>query len=265
MKIIIVIITAVIIYKLLKRLFPGHWILPAGIKYSFFDDLLKQKHLLVAGATGSGKSVVINGLIYHALYSPPEKVQFILIDPKRVELIDYKNLPHTLYYASEQEQFLPALKLAMDITEKRYKQMQRKHEKKYTGGDLYVIIDEYADLVTTCKKEVEPIIRRLCQIGRAAKVHVIACTQCPLKEIINTTIKVNFDCKVALHTESAQDSRNIIQVKGCETLPEYGYCYLKTPKGIDLWKIDYINDNELAKRAIHWNKQRKKHVLPMIG
>ena len=77
------------------------WINPAGEIYTLYKDMLKQPHLLIAGATGSGKSVVIQGIIYTALYSSPAKMQLVLIDPKRVELVKYKTLPHTLYYSSE--------------------------------------------------------------------------------------------------------------------------------------------------------------------
>ena len=154
---------------------------PSGQYYRLYMDMLKQPHLLVAGATGSGKSVVINALMYTALYSPcgagEGAKEFILIDPKRVELIDYKHLPHTIAYASEPDQMRKALDHALQITETRYKAMQKAHSKKYTGSDLYIIIDEFADLMTTDKRYIMPKVQRLAQIGRAAKVHIILATQ----------------------------------------------------------------------------------------
>ena len=127
------------------------WETPQGSYYNLFADMLKQPHLLVAGATGSGKSVVINGIITTALKDSPAAVQFIFIDPKRVELVDYRPLPHTLKYASEPGDMVQALQYAMDTTESRYRAMQARHEKNYSGGAVYVVIDELADLMTTNK------------------------------------------------------------------------------------------------------------------
>lgn len=137
------------------------WETPQGSYYNLFSDMLKPPHLLVAGATGSGKSVVINGIITTALKDSPAAVQFIFIDPKRVELVEYKPLPHTLKYASEPGDMVQALQYAMDTTESRYKAMQSRHEKNYSGGAVYVVIDELADLMTTNRKQVQPLIQRL--------------------------------------------------------------------------------------------------------
>lgn len=225
---------------------------PEGEYSALYADMLKQPHLLVAGATGSGKSVVINGIIATALYNSPAIAKFILIDPKRVELIDYKNLPHTMVYASEPDDMVNALKAAMDITEARYMAMQRKGVKKYTGSHLYVIIDELADLMTTNAKEVTPLIQRLCQIGRAARVHVIAATQRPTTDIIGGKITCNIDARVGLHTRNAQDSRNILGENGCEKLPRYGQGYYMTPEQFQLYNIPMIPETEIARLIEYW-------------
>ena len=218
-------------------MFRKTWETPPGSYYNLFADMLKQPHLLVGGATGSGKSVVINGIITTALKDSPATVQFIFIDPKRVELVDYKPLPHTLKYASEPGGMVQVLQYAMDTTESRYRAMQAHHEKNYSGGAVYVVIDELADLMTTNRKQVQPLIQRLAQIGRAANVHIIAATQCPLSAVIPTPIKVNFDSRVGLRTRSKQDSRNILGLPGCETLPRYGQGYYMTPAGLQLYNI----------------------------
>lgn len=236
------------------------WRTPPGSYYSLYKNMLEQPHLLVAGATGSGKSVVINGLIYTALYDSPAAVQFILIDPKRVELVDYKPLPHTLQYASEPGDMVQALEKAMTITETRYKTMQRDRVKKYQGGGVYVIIDELADLMTTDRRHVQPLLQRLAQIGRAANVHIIAATQCPLAAVIPTPIKVNFDSRVALRTRSAQDSRNILGVKGCELLPRYGQGYYMTPDGLTLYNIPMQTPDEIAALVTYWKHHRKPRI-----
>lgn len=227
---------------------------PSGQVFTLYRDMLSQPHLLIAGATGSGKSVIINSLIYTALYDSPAAVRFILIDPKRVELIEYKNLPHTIQYASEPGEMIGALQGALDIVEMRYKLMQRHRARKYKGAAVYIIIDELADLMTTNKKQVQPLIQRLAQIGRAANVHIIAATQCPLAAVIPTPIKVNFDSRVGLRTRSRQDSRNILDCPGCEMLPRYGQGYYMTPEGLQLYNIPMIPDTERQRIIKHWIK-----------
>lgn len=233
---------------------------PTGEYNTLYRDMLDQVHLLVAGATGSGKSVVVNGLIYTALYHSPAAVQFILIDPKRVELSDYRRLPHTLRYASEPEDMVQALQYAMNVTETRYKAMQRQGLKKYQGPDIYVVIDELADLMTTNRRQVQPLIQRLCQIGRAANIHVIAATQCPISAVIPTPIKVNFDSRVGLRTRSAQDSRNILEMTGCERLPRYGQGYYMTPEAVQLYNIPMVPGSEIKRLVDHWRKYGRPKI-----
>ena len=227
---------------------------PKGRVYKLYLDTLKQPHLLIAGSTGSGKSVLVNGLIYTALYNSPCKVQFILIDPKRVELVDYKALPHCIAYASEPGTMVQALNHAMSIVESRYKAMQATHTKLFQGSNIYVVIDELADLMTTNKRQIMPLLQRLCQIGRASRVHVIACTQCPIAKIIPTEIKVNFDSRVALRTRSKQDSRNITGFTGCEQLPRYGKGYYMTPEQYTLYNIPMIDQTERRRIIEYWEQ-----------
>lgn len=240
------------------------WATPAGQRYTLYQNLLSQPHVMVAGATGSGKSVVINALIYTALYRFPlsaeskNSVGIILVDPKRVELVDYKDLPHTLRYASEPAEMVQAIQYAMELTDARYRTMQRQRAKKWDGGQIFVVIDEFADLMTTNRKQVQPLIQRLAQVGRAAGVHIILATQCPLAKVIPTEIKVNFDARVALRTRSAQDSRNILGVTGCELLPRYGQGYYMTPEGVTLYNIPMIPQEEIDARVKWWMDQRPR-------
>lgn len=187
-----------------------------------YADLIKQNHLLIAGCTGSGKSVVINGMV-SAIRAVKPGSKLILIDPKRVELIQYKRSRQTVIYAAEKDAIYKALIKAVEITEKRFKYMQLFRQKLYKGNDLYIFIDEYADLMTTDKKRCKPLVQRLAQIGRAARVHVVLATQTPIAAIIPTEIKCNFDSRLALRCRSAQDSRNILGVNGAELLPRWGY------------------------------------------
>lgn len=231
---------------------------PEGNYYELFKDMSKQPHLLIAGATGSGKSVVVNGILTTLLYNLPTESQFILIDPKMVELSKYKSLPHTLRYANKPDEMTEALQYALDITLKRFSAMEKQGIRYYIGSDIYVIIDEWADLMNTNGKVVTPILQRLCQIGRAARVHCIVCTQCPLREVIPTKIKVNLDARLGLRTRSAQDSRNIIGKNGLETLPAYGQGIYYTPAGDELYKIPYVSDSEQDRLVKWWISQKKR-------
>lgn len=237
------------------------WYIPDSEYYTLYENMLSQPHLLIAGATGSGKSVVINALIYTALqlYAPISArggAQFILIDPKRVELVQYKNLPHTICYASEPVEMIHALHCAMSICNNRYKQMQASENRKFPGGNVYVIIDEFADLMTTNKKQVQPIIQRLAQIGRAANVHIILATQTPITKVLPTEIKCNFDARIGLRTRSAQDSRNIIGVSRLETLPRYGQCYYMTPDEFKKYNLPMIDECEIDQIIKYWIAQK---------
>ncbi len=227
---------------------------PKGHICNQYRDMSQQTHLLIGGTTGSGKSVVINGIIHSILV---EKSFFeaclILIDPKRVELSQWKTTANCIYYASDLAQILEALQLAIDMIERRYRLMQEKEEKVWHGSEIYVIIDELADIMTTMRKKAMPKIQRICQIGRAAKVHVIAATQCPISDVIPTAIKVNFDALLGLHTRSAQDSRNIIGMSGCEDLPRYGKGYYIKPEGKYLIDLPQIPDEELGLIIQYWS------------
>jgi len=234
-----------------------YWLTPGGQYNVLYDDMTKQPHLLIAGATGSGKSVVINGIITTLLtLATPTDAQFILIDPKRVELVQYKNLPHTITYASEPGEPARALRQAITIIEDRFVRMQKAGLRKYDGGHVYVIIDELADLMTTDKKTIQPLLQRICQIGRAACVHVIAATQCPLATVIPTAIKVNFDSRVGLRCRSGQDSRNILGQTGCESLPRYGQGYYMRPEGLDRYLIPMVSDDTINQLVAWWTSPR---------
>ena len=242
------------------------YITPGGSTYNIYNDALSQPHLLIAGATGSGKSVIVNALIHAALLrlpGGPDGARLILIDPKRVELSQWRDMPHTVKYASEPDEMRDALDLAMHITENRFREVTRKkgHQKKYSGPDLYIIVDEFADLMTTQRKHIAPTIQRLAQLGRAAKVHLIIATQCPLRQIIPTEIKCNFDSRFGLRTRSAQDSRNIIERAGLETLPRYGQAVYMTPEGEQLYNIPMIPETELDRVAAWWTGRKCKAGL----
>lgn len=241
------------------------WYRPFGEIKCNYEDMLSQPHLLIAGATGSGKSVVINGLMYTALYSypiptSPNGKQFIFLDPKRVELVAYKDLPHTLMYASEPQEMVDALRYTLQLCDHRYQQMQAQRVRKWPGGDIYVIIDEFADLMTTNRRVVLPLIQRIAQIGRASKIHIILATQTPIAKVLPTEVKCNFDSRVALRTRSAQDSRNITGMSGCEQFPRFGQAYYMTPERECTIPISMYSDEELQARVNWWEDQKPTSV-----
>lgn len=220
---------------------PARYKTPAGQVYRPFLNLAARSHVLIAGATGSGKSVALNGVLTSLVMTEsPFSCQFVLIDPKKVELIQYRELPHVARYADEMPEIIRSLQWALDETERRFTAMQHARVKEYTGSHLYVIIDELADLMTSARKETLPLLQRLAQIGRAARVHVIACSQNILAQTIPTVLKCNFPAVLGLRTANAQQSRYLISATGCETLPDpkregVGYGYWRD--GADLYKL----------------------------
>lgn len=228
---------------------------PAGSIYKLYADMLNQHHTLIAGETGAGKSVLINGLIATALYKAPTEVQFILIDPKRVSLKKFATLPHVIKYANDTD-MINALQYAVNLMMVRYDAMERAGIEEYTGSKVYVIIDELLDLMTTAAKAVTPLIQRLCQLGRAAGISVIAATQCPLAAVLPTPIKVNFTAKVGLHVAEAQHSRNIIGIAGCESLPQHGKCYYVKPMYKGVVNVPKVDNEEILRLIAHWNGQK---------
>ena len=220
-------------------------------------DILRRNHTLIAGTSGSGKSTLIVSIIHNAILKSPGEVALILIDPKRVDLVRYADLPHTLRHAVTVDESLQALRDAREIIEKRYTQMARNRQHLYNGSDIYIIIDELADLMTTARRDVVPLIQSIGQIGRAARVHLICATQCPLAKIIPTEIKVNFDGIIGLRTRSAQDSRNILGISGCEDLPIYGTCWYDSPRLTEItqFAVPFYPDDEIDDRIAYWERQ----------
>lgn len=236
---------------------PRSYQTPEGKVYTPFLRLSERPHILIAGATGSGKSVALNGIIHSLLMThSPFTCQFVLIDPKKVELSQFRILPHTAQYADNQPDIVRALSWALDETDRRFSVMQKENVKEFSGSHLYVVIDELADLMVSMKKETLPLLQRLVQIGRAAKVHVIACTQNVLAITIPTVLKCNFSTILGLRTVNKQQSRYLIAEPGCEMLPDpkregKGYCFVRD--GADLTKIlVHKYPDEEIQRMIDW-------------
>lgn len=238
------------------------WHTPGGEYPAIYHEMLKQTHLLIAGCTGAGKSTVVNGIMYTALYDSPARVQFVLIDPKGTELSMYERLPHTLKYGQTVPDCIAALQYAMQLTRQRFDAMKRAGDRMYDGTDVYVVIDELMYLMnqSSIKKQTIKLLLDIMVIARAARVHVIACTQ--FIPAIPTNIRCNFDCKLALRTATAQDSRNVLGVKGCETFPvptleHKAYGAYMVNGIIQVYNLPRIDDNSIDRMIKHWIKQKR--------
>lgn len=236
---------------------------PGGIIPGTVNDILNRNHVLIAGTSGAGKSTLIKALLHNVMMYGPCQKSLILLDPKKVDLFPFRDLPHTMEHADTLEGCIKALKDARSIIMKRYELMQAKRLVLWPGGDIYIIIDELADLMTTCRKEVLPILQSIGQIGRAAKVHLICATQCPIVKVIPTELKVNFDGIIGLRTRSAQDSRNILQETGCECLPMYGQMIYHTPTLMQNCHTvtPYYPEAEIDERIAFWNTQTRRTLF----
>ena len=237
-----------------RQIIRREYIAPGLESNALFENMLNQNHLLIAGMPGSGKSVIANALIFEGLKRTPKECKFVLIDPKRVELCMYKRLPHVMAYASDIDDIVNALQDVADLMDERYNSMANTSKRKYAGAHIYIVIDELADLMLTAKKRVEPVLLHLLQLGRAARIHVVMCTQCPLSTIISTPIKCCCDARVGLHTRNARDSRNIIDMPGCENLPRYGKAFYITPESTKTVNVPMVTDDQINDMIEYWTR-----------
>lgn len=200
-----------------------------GVTAPLYNNLIDRgQHILIAGMSGSGKSVMMNGMINSILYRDNADHQMVLIDPKIVEFSKYRNTAHCIKCATDLDDIDRTLDSLIDFIQNRFDYMQLNNQATYQGTQVHLFIDEMADLVLTNSEAVNKL-QRICQLGRAAGIQVIAATQCPLASVIPTRIKVNFPILVGLHTASARHSRNILEINGCEKLPMYGEALIMYP------------------------------------
>ncbi len=238
-------------------------------------DLAKAPHLLIAGSTGSGKSVCMNTLIMSLLFKfPPSDLRLILVDPKHVELEMYRPLPHLITPVVNDPKKVPlALRWGVNEMEKRYKMLAKVKAKNLAAfnsrppepapvldedGDqiprklpiTIIIIDELADIMMTdAKSDVETSICRIAQKGRAAGIHLVIATQTPRKDIVTGVIKANLPTKIAFRVTSGIDSRVILDVNGAESLLGKGDMLFRPPGGDALERIQgaMVSDPEIQK------------------
>ena len=222
-------------------------------------DLSSMPHLLIAGTTGSGKSVCINTIILSLLYRhPPEKCKFILIDPKMLELSTYEGIPHLLCpVITEAKRAASVLGWVVKEMESRYRLMTRVGVRNIDGYNekhkvsmpyIVVIVDEMSDLMLVAGKEIENYIQKLSQMARAAGIHIIMATQRPSVDVITGTIKANFPTRISFQVTSKIDSRTILGEQGAEQLLGKGdMLFMSSANRIVRIHAPYVSENEIEK------------------
>ena len=231
-------------------------------------DLAKMPHMLIAGQTGSGKSVCINAIINSLLYrASPDEVKMILVDPKVVELQCYNGIPHLLIpVVNDPRKAAAALAWAVAEMMERYDKFAEKKVRNLEGynqavektGDrpmarIVIIIDELADLMMVCKKDVEEYICRLTQLARAAGIHLIVATQRPSVDVITGLIKANIPSRIAFKTASSVDSRTILDRNGAEQLLGWGDMLYAPTGSFAPTRVQgcFLSDEEVNRIAKH--------------
>ncbi len=234
-------------------------------------DLAKAPHLLIAGSTGSGKSVCINSIIVSLLYKfSPEQLRFIMVDPKQVELQQYNELPHMLIpVITDPKKAVSALQWLVNEMEKRYQLFAKVCVRNIVGFNkradkqpqsasvteeipdklpyIIMIIDELNDLMLVAGKEVEEEIMRITQLARAAGIHCIIATQRPSVNVITGVIKANIPARIAFKVSNRQDSNTILDHIGAEKLLGYGDMLFQVPRDFQTVRIQgaYVSDEEI--------------------
>jgi S-DNA-T family DNA segregation ATPase FtsK/SpoIIIE len=246
----------------------------------FSADLAKMPHLLIAGATGSGKSVCVNALIDSFLMSAtPAEVKLILIDPKRVELAQYKGIPHLLTEVIvEPDKAVNALKWTVGTMESRYAEFAGRGVRNIAGYNealrageprmpyIVIVIDELADLMMVSAYEVEATITRIAQLARATGIHLVVATQRPSVQVITGLIKANIPSRIAFAMTSGVDSRTILDANGAEDLLGRGdmlYQPIDAPRAVRLQGV-LVTDPEIEAVARHWKGQGGPQYRPEI-
>lgn len=226
---------------------------------SVINDLKNMPHILIAGATGSGKTVCLNSFIASILYkATPEEVKFIMIDPKMVELISYNELPHLLCpVVVETRQAINTLKWLIAEMARRYQLFSEIKVRNIEGYNsvskkehmpyIVIVIDELADLMMIARNEIENSIIRLAQLSRAAGIHLILATQRPSVNVITGVIKANLPCRISFQVTSKFDSRTILDTIGSEKLLGRGDLLFIPPGSSSLMRIQgcLISDEEI--------------------
>ena len=236
-------------------------------------------HLLIAGATGSGKSACVNAIICSLLMQhTPEMLRFLVVDPKMVEMIGYSDIPHLLRpVITDLDEVVPTLMWAADEMTRRYKvlaqegfrNIQTYNTAKREAGEepmyyLVILIDELADLMMTAAGDVEKYLCRLAQMARAVGIHLVVSTQRPSVDVLTGLIKANFPCRIAFAVSSQADSRTILDRAGAEKLIGQGDMLFAPKEATRLTRIQgtFLADDEINRIVAFWREQGAPEYIP---
>lgn len=244
-------------------------------------DLADMPHLLVAGSTGSGKSVALNTLLISLLCKlNPDQLKLIIIDPKRLEFASFADVPHLLFpIITQPHKAAPVLKWLVKTMEERYETMAQLGARSITDYKrmcrqsgttdelpfIVVMIDELADLMMVARKEVEDSIARLAQMARAAGIHLIVATQRPSVDVLTGVIKVNFPSRMSFRVTSKVDSRTVLDALGAETLLGKGDMLFMDSHSARMRRIHgaYVADSEIDNIVSHLKSQRQVEYVSL--
>jgi S-DNA-T family DNA segregation ATPase FtsK/SpoIIIE len=244
-------------------------------------DLTAMPHLLIAGTTGSGKSVCINAIIAALLLqNTPDTLKFLMVDPKRVELTGYNGIPHLLSkVVVEMERVTNALQWVMDEMDRRYRHfsdLRATHIRDYNerivpnlGKErlpyIVVVVDELADLMMMAPQETERTICRIAQMARATGIHLVVATQRPSVDVVTGLIKANFPARIAFNVASSVDSRVILDMPGAEQLLGQGDMLFLPPDVPMPLRLQgaFVSDEELRRLVQYWKEQARPEVIPV--
>lgn len=234
-------------------------------------DLAAMPHLLIAGATGSGKTVCINCIISSLLFgASPDELKFVMVDPKRVELMMFEGIPHLLTpIVTNPKKTVVALNWIVGEMERRYEVFASKgvrnigtYRERMAAGDesmpyIVVVVDELADLMMVAQQDIEALIMRIAQLSRAAGIHLILATQRPSVNVITGVIKANFPARISFKVASKVDSRTILDANGAEKLLGRGDMLIMEPGAPNILRgqCSLVEDNEIRSLVKHIKSQ----------
>jgi S-DNA-T family DNA segregation ATPase FtsK/SpoIIIE len=227
-------------------------------------DLAKMPHTLIAGSTGSGKSVALNTIIASLLFkSAPSTLAIVLIDTKKTEFTIYEGLPHLpCEVITTPSLACRALRLICNRMDQRYIDMASNGISDVTNSDKYgrmlIVIDELADLMLTCKTDIERYLVRIAQLGRAAGFHLLLATQSPRVSVITGLISANVNGRIALKTSTGRESIITLNHQGAETLLGKGDAFLKSPEFFDELRLQvaYISKQDIEATVNYWKTNK---------
>ena len=221
----------------------------SGMPYwNIYKKISEQQNTLIAGTTGSGKSTVLQGVIYAICASSSAcSVELWMADPKRVDLIEWldRGTPQLARYSNTTEEIKQMINDLVSVMENRFLWMEQNRKKQWPYKTIYLIVDELGDLVMNDKKIVDSL-KRILQLGRAAGIRSILCTQSPSRYTLSACLQVNFTARLALHCVAAIESRQVLNAAGAELLPEHGTGILLTPsKGMETVGLPMQNQADI--------------------